>query len=58
MASLQVAEGLYSEAEMTLDEVLAEEPENTEAFYVYALLYDAREEESLRDDILKKNTYT
>ncbi len=54
MASLQVAEGLFPDAEATLDEVLAEEPENTEALYVYALLYDAREEEPLRDDTLKK----
>ena len=54
MASLQVAEGLYEEAEFTLDDVLAEEPENSEALYVYALLYDAREEDESRDETLVK----
>ncbi len=54
MAALQIAEGKYDDARSTLDEVLGEEPENTEALYTYALLYNALEDEDKRDAFLIK----
>ena len=53
MAALQVAEGSYGKAEEVLDGVLSEEPENAQALYTYALLYDARGEEAERDATLR-----
>ena len=53
-ASLEIAEQKLAEAGRTLDSVLKEEPENTDAIYTLALLRDAEGDEEDRDFNLKK----